>query len=174
MSSVSNFQGRRVVTGQTNRNRSTIISDEMSATRVVTPTFTAVDIWQTDSAPPSVDAENTLADEVIIQPPMGVLVVRLASFPPDSEWEKLDDAYGDAMAAVSGAEAEDDGIPGLHVTDTVDVVTVIEGEIWAVLQEHEVLLKEGDSLVQRGTKHAWSNRTDRPATFVVALIGARR
>jgi len=53
--------------------------------------------------------------------------------------------------------------PGMHKTRTVDYCIVFSGEIWAVLDEGEVLLRAGDCLVQRGTHHAWSNRTDEPA-----------
>jgi len=34
------------------------------------------------------------------------------------------------------------------------------------------LLKQGDVLVQRGTNHAWSNRTDEPAVLAFVLIDA--
>jgi hypothetical protein len=35
-----------------------------------------------------------------------------------------------------------------------------------------VLLKAGDVLIQRGTNHAWSNRSDRPACLAFVLIDA--
>jgi uncharacterized cupin superfamily protein len=45
---------------------------------------------------------------------------------------------------------------------------VIEGEITLVLDTDEVDLKEGDVVVQRGTNHAWSNRSGKPAVVVVS------
>jgi quercetin dioxygenase-like cupin family protein len=60
----------------------------------------------------------------------------------------------------------------MHRTNTLDYAVVLCGEIWAVLDEGEVLLKAGDVLVQRGTSHAWSNRTDRPARVAFVLIDA--
>jgi len=50
---------------------------------------------------------------------------------------------------------------------------VLSGEIWAVLDEGEVLLRAGDCLVQRGTNHAWSNRSDTPCVIAFVLIAAR-
>jgi hypothetical protein len=65
--------------------------------------------------------------------------------------------------------------PGMHTTDTVDFGVVIEGEVWLELDDgDERLLRRGDCYVQNGTRHAWHNRTDRPVTLAIALVGARR
>ncbi|GLZ11714.1 hypothetical protein Acsp04_19490 [Actinomadura sp. NBRC 104425] len=48
---------------------------------------------------------------------------------------------------------------------------MLSGEIWAVLDETQVLMKAGDVLVQRGTAHAWSNRSDSPCLMTFVLIG---
>jgi hypothetical protein len=40
--------------------------------------------------------------------------------------------------------------PGMHKTDTVDYAIVLSGEIWALMDEGETLMKAGDCLVQRG------------------------
>ncbi|HCN70598.1 MAG TPA: hypothetical protein DIS96_02320, partial [Pusillimonas sp.] len=60
----------------------------------------------------------------------------------------------------------------MHTTESVDYAFVLEGEIWAVLDEDEVCMKAGDVLVQRGTSHAWSNRSDMPALVGFVLIDA--
>jgi hypothetical protein len=62
--------------------------------------------------------------------------------------------------------------PGFHKTDTIDYAIVLSGEIWAMMDEGETLLKQGDVLVQRGTNHAWSNRTNEPAILAFVLIDA--
>jgi len=61
----------------------------------------------------------------------------------------------------------------MHKTDTVDYCIVLSGEIHAVLDEAEVLLRAGDCFVQRGTHHAWSNRTDKPCVIAFVLVAAR-
>lgn len=175
MSSVENHQARVVVTGIGANGRSTIVSDGNTGTRIVTPTFAVGDVWRMDSVPTSVAADNALGTGVVLSPPHGGLIVRTVAFPPDSEW-KATGGYDEAMAAIDGADSyEEDGeIDGLHATDTVDVIVVISGELYAVLQDAEVLLKQGDTLIQRGTKHAWSNRSDKPATIAAMLISAAR
>ena len=62
---------------------------------------------------------------------------------------------------------------GFHKTDTIDYAIVIEGEIVALMDEGEKLMKQGDVLIQRGTNHAWANRTDKPARVAFILIDAK-
>jgi quercetin dioxygenase-like cupin family protein len=62
--------------------------------------------------------------------------------------------------------------PAMHKAQTVDVLVVLAGEIWLILDEGEVLCKEGDFIVQRATNHAWSNRTDSPCSLALILIDA--
>ena len=62
--------------------------------------------------------------------------------------------------------------PGFHKTATIDYAIVLSGEIYALMDEGEVLLKAGDVLVQRGTNHAWSNRTEQPCCIAFVLIDA--
>ena len=62
--------------------------------------------------------------------------------------------------------------PGFHKTSSVDYAIVLAGEIYALMDEGEVLLKQGDVLVQRGTNHAWSNRSDAPAYLAFVLVDA--
>jgi len=39
--------------------------------------------------------------------------------------------------------------PGFHQTDTVDYALVLEGEVWAVLDDTETLLKAGPVIAER-------------------------
>ena len=61
----------------------------------------------------------------------------------------------------------------MHATATVDYIIVLKGEIWAILDKGEKLLKQGDILIQRGTNHSWSVRTTEPCVIAVVLIGAK-
>ena len=45
---------------------------------------------------------------------------------------------------------------------------VLEGEITLVLDTEEVHLRAGDTIVQRGTNHAWSNRSTRPCVVAIS------
>jgi mannose-6-phosphate isomerase-like protein (cupin superfamily) len=60
----------------------------------------------------------------------------------------------------------------MHRTETLDYVVVIEGELVLILSDSEVTLKQGDVVVQRGTDHAWENRTDKHARAAFFHINA--
>ena len=63
--------------------------------------------------------------------------------------------------------------PGMHRTETVDYAIVLEGEIWAVMDKGESLMKAGDVLVQRGTNHAWANRSGKTARICFVLMDGK-
>ena len=94
---------------------------------------------------------------------------------PNSDMDA--EEYSRALADAYGGTADDTArpaIPGAHRTDTVDVVTVVSGEVYAVLESGETLLRQGDSLVQRGTMHAWHNRSESPALVASIMVAAVR
>ena len=61
----------------------------------------------------------------------------------------------------------------MHKTGTVDYIVVLKGEIYAVLEKGETLLKPGDVFIQRGTNHSWSVRGDEPCIVAVVLVNAK-
>jgi quercetin dioxygenase-like cupin family protein len=71
------------------------------------------------------------------------------------------------------AHRPDQRHPGMHVTPTVDYAIVLHGEIYAVMDEDETLMKAGDILIQRGTNHAWANRSDAIARIAFILVDGR-
>jgi quercetin dioxygenase-like cupin family protein len=58
----------------------------------------------------------------------------------------------------------------MHRTETIDYAIVLSGEITMLLDDEDVVLKTGDILVQCGTNHAWSNRSNAPAVIAFILI----
>ncbi len=61
----------------------------------------------------------------------------------------------------------------MHRTRTLDYVVVIEGQLVLILDDSEVTLKPGDVVVQRGTGHAWENRSGTVARAAFFHIDAR-
>jgi uncharacterized cupin superfamily protein len=61
----------------------------------------------------------------------------------------------------------------MHKTETVDYAIVLAGEITAVMDDGETVLKAGDILVQRGTNHGWANRSGKPCRIAFVLIDGR-
>jgi hypothetical protein len=59
-----------------------------------------------------------------------------------------------------------------HTTDSIDYGICVAGELWLMLDDgRESRITPGTVVVQRGTRHAWENRSDAPATMVFAQIG---
>lgn len=165
---------RRVITANDPQGRSHFSSDEACQATLVTPMFSAADIWTIAARPADVRRDDASTGSVVLEPPPLGLVVRKAIFHPDRAWKGSAD-YEAALAAASGADAhtDDHSSEGMHLTQTVDIAYVIEGEIVAILQDGETTLRAGDSLIQRGTRHAWSNRTDRDAVVLFTQVSTR-
>lgn len=161
-------RARRVVTGVGSDGKSCITSDE-PAPRTTLPKITKCEVWRMDRLPACLSDGDGLDSELVTLPAAAGVVYRLATFPPDEESNRLEESP--AVGSSSSSEG-DRGIPGLHVTPTLDISTVIAGEIYAVLETEETLLRAGDTIVQRGTQHAWSNRSGRPVTLVSVMVGA--
>jgi quercetin dioxygenase-like cupin family protein len=62
--------------------------------------------------------------------------------------------------------------PHMHRTETLDYVIVLEGEIEMDMDASTVKLKAGEVLIQRGTNHAWANRSDKSARVAFVLVDA--
>lgn len=170
---------RRVITGHNENGKSIVMVDEVMTAdlgHVLTPegqpNVRLSDVWISRSVPDSnVGIDDTVEGKVTLQPPAGGAVFRTLEIPPDSE--RNFDAmhrYFEQMNAADRLEGKQH--PGMHQTDTVDFLVIIFGEVWLIFDEGEVLLKQGDTCVQRGTLHAWSNRSDKPCLLAGVLIDA--
>jgi naringenin degradation protein FdeH len=169
---------RRIVTGHNAEGKSVFVMDGDSPF-AFTPAkggVTVTELWETRVAP----ASNAGSDEVMdhkfgILPPKNGSVFRIIEYPPDkgrfAEYDR--EAAFRAMGAPDALDRAAPRHPGFHKTDTIDYVIVLEGEICALMDEGEVLMKQGDVLIQRGTNHAWSNRTDKPCYVMFVLVDAK-
>lgn len=61
----------------------------------------------------------------------------------------------------------------MHRTRTLDYAVVIEGEVILILEDSEVTVRKSDVVVQRGTNHAWENRTEKMARMAFFHIDAQ-
>ena len=166
---------RRIVTAVNAAGRSYIHSDTPLPTAAVKPGEPVrAGLWITDSAPASnAGVRDPVPDGVIPKiPPVdpGGTVLRIIDFMPDSVQHPSPAELQQRGARTSPERSAKH--PGFHVTDTVDYAICLEGEIWAVLDEGETLMKAGDVMIQRGTYHAWSNRSGRPCRMAFVLIDA--
>jgi len=61
----------------------------------------------------------------------------------------------------------------MHRTESIDYVIVLDGEIDMDLDDSTVTMRAGDVMIQRGTNHAWVNRSDAPARVAFVLVAAQ-
>jgi mannose-6-phosphate isomerase-like protein (cupin superfamily) len=170
---------RRVVTGHNAAGKSVFVMDAAAPHVYCRSPGSAVvtELWETRGAPADNRGHAEVTDHAFrLAPPKAGTVFRIIEYPPDKERlaalarERAagDDGSGHIAALDRGSPRH----PGFHKTHSVDYAIVLAGEIHALMDEGEVLLKAGDVLIQRGTNHAWSNRTDAPATLAFVLIDA--
>jgi mannose-6-phosphate isomerase-like protein (cupin superfamily) len=167
---------RRVVTGHDAQGRSVILMDGESPHSFVLEKaggLQLTELWETTSSPAdNAGSADAAGHERRIEPRDGGTVFRIIAYPPDSV--RLKTLKPEEFFSSMGAQAADAARhPGMHKTDTVDYAIVLSGEIYAVMDEGEVLLRAGDCLVQRGTSHAWSNRTNEPCAIAFVLVAAK-
>jgi len=169
---------RRVLTGHDAGGRSTFIADgeapnvkEMTAITGLALT----DLWETGAAPASnLGLKDAAARPVHLEPPKNGTILRIVEFPPDSAWRGATDGR-DGFKAIGAGHAQDKSStdPMMHKTATVDYIIVLKGEIYAIMETGEKLLRAGDVLVQRGTNHSWSVRGNEPCIIAAVLVSAK-
>jgi mannose-6-phosphate isomerase-like protein (cupin superfamily) len=169
---------RRIVTIATDNEMSTAISDGPSPdvrTDPARPGFASTRIWVTDSTPAKIkNVTETLHLPHTLEPPPKGSVCRVVVFPPDAAWKGRVGApevraYFDAMGSPGASTYLPQAPhPYMQRTQTLDFCLVLEGEITLVVDTQEAHLKAGEIVVQRGTNHAWSNRSGSPARLVIA------
>lgn len=159
---------RRIVTGEDSRGRSVFIADGP------TPNFTtdpgsppAQVVWVTgEASAPGNDPAP--ADQPFGFHSKGGTLLRVVDFPPDESYDQRELArFLDDHGVRDGNESRHFWF---HKTPTLDYAIVLEGEIHALLDEDETVMRAGDILVQRATNHSWSNRSGKPCRMAFVLI----
>ncbi len=150
---------RRVVTGI--KDGKSIITEDGLVSNVSEhiPGLVISDIWSTNSMPVHLNETHVIENSLVPQTPKNGTYFRYVNIPPD---------------AALGIPPIEKGTlhPLMHQTDTLDYIIILSGEIYLILEEEETLLKAGDIVVQRGTNHAWSNRSDQDCIQLAILVDA--
>ena len=177
-------QVRRVVTGHDRNGKAVVLSDGPVPTvhaNPIRPGQQSFEVWKTSGAPIPIAAEEPepTTGPRSLQPPQNGTVLRISIVPPETEQTRtLTPAQAQELFRQSGAgEASTFGKGGrhpmMHRTETIDYAVVLEGEITLILDEGEVSLKAGDVCIQRGTSHAWSNRSGKPVKMLYVLMDGK-
>lgn len=171
---------RRVVTGHDGEGRAVFASDEQVApvTSPLLPGSEFHRLWGGDEAPRFPD-DGSMPEHAAYFPPVGGFRFGFFTIPPagaDGPPADLDvaQALADLDRTLPGLMAHmEPQDPGMHTTATVDFEVVLEGEVTLELDDGaSVTLRAGDTVVQNGTRHRWSNRGDVPARLAVFICGA--
>lgn len=173
---------RRIVTGHDAQGRSVVQEDGPPA-RVATlggeSGTTFHEVWSTRSTPAPIDRASGEPPEpgISLLPPSGGTRIRILDIPSDDGAvaalpRETVRALFEAIGA-GHALAEDPPHPLMHRTETVDYAIVLEGELVLILDESETVVRAGDVIVQRGTSHAWANRSASNARIAFVLIDGK-
>ncbi len=177
-------QVRRVVTGHDKNGKAVVLSDGPVPVVHSNPMRAGQlshEIWKTSAMPVAIAAaepEPTAGPRQLHPAPMGT-VFRISEVPPETEAvrnltpEQARAAFGASRAEDASTWGRGGRHPLMHRTETVDYAVVLEGEITLLLDEGDVHLKAGDVVIQRGTNHAWSNRSSKPVKMLYVLIDGK-
>jgi quercetin dioxygenase-like cupin family protein len=144
---------RRVITGHDSKNVAKVIIDG-PATNTKTPRdgVSSTLMWSTDEMPADIAIGEGAED-------MGARI--LGTAPPENGSRFIVMEFGPGIASE------------MHRTETIDYIAVLSGEIDMDMDDSTLTLKAGDIMVQRGTNHAWVNRSKAPARLVIVLLDAK-
>lgn len=169
---------RRIVTGHDAQQRSIFVEDGPSPAQKTVPNrpgYRVTNLWRTLPGG-RVDAADSIAQHEGVLPPKGGTVLRIIEWPaedqsPAAQQERVRQTF---KALYPDAEHRPDSSrhPGMHETATIDYALVLEGEIVALMDEGEKVMRAGDVLIQRGTMHAWANRSGAPVKMAFILVDA--
>ena len=153
-----NAPARRVVTGHDQNGKSVVVSDgpppQHHSMRGPSIGANFIEMWNAPQSVPlltAVEPREPNEREFTIMPAAGHLLRVLNVYPLKAGGKRT----------------------VMHRTQTLDYVVVIEGELVLLLDDSEVTLRQGDVVVQRGTDHAWENRSDQVARAAFFHLDAR-
>ena len=169
---------KRYVVGADASGKSAVLMDEATNVQENPGFFYRATLWSTKEVP----VDNTIATDRALdchtrEPfPGGMLFRALEIFPDPEDRQthlaavlQLHRRVGQKHAPTPEDLARH---PSMHRTDTLDCFACVKGEIYLMTDVDEVLLRPGDTVVIRGTNHAWSNRSNEPCLLVGCMIDA--
>lgn len=170
----------RVVTGHDAAGKAIVTSQGALPTVIelaAIPGTVFHEVWSTAATPAIVgNGTDPSTGPLVLPPPKHGTRIRFVDIPPDTaEYlahgaSRMQDAFSEIGDAAASTVKANSPHPLMHRTESVDYGIVIEGELTLVLDDSEVQLKPGSVVVQRGTNHAWANRSNAPCRMLFVLI----
>jgi len=173
---------RRIITIDGEDQNSFALADKNLDTPLLDPArpgFSRQKIWMTDASPAKIN-EVSWVDSApeLLEPPPGGSIFHIYQFPPDSCWigdvnERKVAEYFKSTNAEHLIGQTIGVYPYMQKTNTLDLCIILKGKITLILDTTQVDLVEGDTVVQRATRHAWSNRSEELCTIAISSHSAK-
>jgi len=166
---------RRVVTIDREPGVSCVVSDGPSPDvrfDPARPGYASTRLWVAQATPAPIVTE-TLHLPHTIEPPATGSVFRMVTIPPDDNWrgksqKREIEAFFSSMGSSSACRYSSSAAhPYMQKTNTVDFCFVVKGTPTLYLDSAAVEFKNGDSVIVRGSSHAWGNRSQSPAMVAI-------
>lgn len=168
----------RIVVGPDEHGHSAVLINEVTNVQEKEGFFWRSTLWSAQEVPVdnSIEGDRGLAT-ANREPFPGGLLVRALEIPPDAvdaEEHKrvLTQLSSEVKQTIAATDDDLKRHPSMHATNTLDAITCVRGEIYLVTDVDEVLMTPGDTVIIRGTNHAWSNRSSEPCLLVGTMIDA--
>jgi quercetin dioxygenase-like cupin family protein len=167
---------RRIVTGINEAGRSEIFLDDVMEPSIDLGGNYFIELWNSSPEPLEPSKKNYPdLEPVVLSPGKGEVKIRYFQIPPRNENyspEEIENFFAHAFEVIGASHERTDTKkhPGMHATQTLDYIIVMQGDVSLILDDDEVALKPFDVVVQRATSHAWSVNGDEPGLFIAVLI----
>lgn len=178
---------KRALTGRDDAGKSVFKSFDVTSKVVeidANPGLTFYELYRTEGVPrlTGLEPDPMLAGTKDFPAPGGTLF-RLISYPPKRPdgWKPppgvtLESGLRELSEKVPGmGDHFERDTPGMHTTDTIDYGVVVRGEMTLELDDgQKVHLRQGDCIVQNGTRHRWRNPLPEPCLMAYVSVGGKR
>jgi len=176
---MSFFPIHRVVTGHDADGKAIVASNGPLPTIVELSSIPGMvfhEVWETRGTPAPIDnaADPTVGPLMHSAPRHGTRI-RFVDMPPDAEYlvdgeaqmKQLFDEVNDPKGLTRKSDSPH---PMMHRSEAVDYGIVLDGEMTLVLDDSAVPLRAGSVVIQRGTNHAWANRSGKVCRMLFIQI----
>ncbi len=171
---------RRVVVGKDQAGKAVALFDGPAGNVVARPAMGVTNtlLWTTDSTPAELSGKEDAGNRQIgVEPPKHGSAFKVLEFAPEKSLSTPAETRKEVMRKLGlgpeGPFRENHRLPGMHRTRSLDYIVILSGEIDLVLDDSEVHLQAGDTVVQIGANHAWVNRGSRPCRLAVVLLDGK-
>jgi mannose-6-phosphate isomerase-like protein (cupin superfamily) len=171
-------KARRIVTGHHADGRSMVMIDDNGPNMTeikAWPGLWVTELWTSEETPiDNIRSDDRGARKMRHDPGPNGTIFRIVEIPPESASSPIDAKAAFEQLGSQNKPKESDSAKhqSMHKTNSVDYLVVISGEMTMLMEDGETLLKQGDCIVQRGTNHAWVNKSGKPCILAAILVDA--